>query len=217
MEFAKISNGKISVGLPPALIGHSLATLRTLGWKPLERVQHTFDPETQYFPAAPVYTEEVDRIVEDHVPVAMPEEVRAGRELSLVNTRKPALKKAAEDAMSEQLRRGFDYDFGTIPAKAPDGDLVEAGVQRFQLRDVEDRLNWQTALSTAEKLKAAGMTAAIIELRMESNLRVQCSPDEAITALSALLTWGSNLLTATWDKKDAIESAATMAALELVA
>ncbi len=193
MNFAQATpSGHISVGLPAALRGHSVETLAGLGWKPLRWVSHAFDPDTQYYPDAPSYSDQGDHILGDHVPVAMPSEVRAARDLSLAHAAKPARLEAVNAEYQRRLDAGFVY-----------------GGQRYQI-DGEAQGAMATVLA-AFAANASNPHGGV--WRTKANTMIAMSDSQCRTFLTAALTRVQHLKAVCWAKKDAISAAVTPAAV----
>lgn len=138
----------------------------------------------------------------------------AGQLAALLNILKLERKHTVENKYNLHIQQGFNFDFGQIEASFEDGSIGPAGVQTFQMRDLEDKTNWQLALAAAnEAIAAGGGDFVLVELRMASNALVRCTANQAKTALLALLSWGQECLSKSWGLKGQIVAAVDIEAL----
>jgi hypothetical protein len=103
---------------------------------------------------------------------------------------------AEVEAIRDRMLQRYPHDFG--------GDY---GVLTLQLRD-SDRIAWLTLDSNASKLIAAGQgeTAGLLEIRTEENITVPVTPNEASQAMAGLAQYGSAVMAASWQHKDALRA-----------
>ncbi|OCC25315.1 hypothetical protein MB02_01180 [Croceicoccus estronivorus] len=117
-----------------------------------------------------------------------------------------ALKHAAlKDRYTERLLQGWTHDFGA------------AGTHTLDLRPgTDDKANWTLLLLKTRDMIAAGAGNGIVQIRTSANLSIDLTATDAADAMEAFLAWGDALFDHKWDRDDAIQSAATFAALYAV-
>jgi hypothetical protein len=117
-----------------------------------------------------------------------------------------AAKAAAVNAMREEaFVTGFPIPTGP------------AAGQHMQLRNADDKANWLIAERGAKKAISLGAgEAPIVPLRSTENITTLVTPNLMLGLLDGLDAWGRAVTKHSWDLKDAIEAAATVAELGAV-
>lgn len=87
----------------------------------------------------------------------------------------------------------------------------------LQNRNLEDRQNWDLALSIYSDAVLAGMGAQLGGMfRTADNTTVTLTYSDAVSVLRGFRQWGLLVLAASWALKDAVSNAADEAALEAI-
>jgi len=105
------------------------------------------------------------------------------------------------------IQSGYPYDFGG-----------EHGIQHLQLRNNDDKINWQTVL--AGSTIAVSQGAALVpgpNIRTAENNVIQITYGEAVQMLTSLISWAESKYMVSWAKKDAIRATINDTQLDAVA
>lgn len=97
----------------------------------------------------------------------------------------------------EVMSQGFEWDFG-----AP------YGIQHLQLRNAEDKQNWQTVLSgsmAAVMMQQGDQPGPII--RTAENNNIQITYMAAVEMLTSLIDWAQQVFSVAWAKQDTARAA----------
>lgn len=120
--------------------------------------------------------------------------------------RKAAKVAAIKEAGDAVLQGGYPHDFG-----APHG------VQHLQLRNNDDKINWQTVMSAST---VAAMNGAADQpgpnIRTAENNVIQITYGQALGILSTLIGWAESKFMVTWAKSDAVAAATNDAELDAI-
>lgn len=92
-------------------------------------------------------------------------------------------------------------------------------LQHLQLRNADDKANWLIAEKNAQRAIASDSEladVALIPIRTMENQTVVVTPNETLSVLAALETWGTGVMGRAWALKDDIALAADQYELDQV-
>lgn len=108
-----------------------------------------------------------------------------------------------ECAQSDALAAGVEFDFG------PSTDSIQTRTQR-------DLINISGVAMRGMLLRANGNTEAVIQFRAQSNTSYMITGDQAIALGESVAQHTEAIYAKAWALKDAIQSATTLAELEVI-
>lgn len=111
-------------------------------------------------------------------------------------TRKDALKAAVNAKRDAVIAAGYRHNFGG-----------SAGIRTLDQRDARDETAWLSVKLMAADMVAAGQGASTISIRDASNATFTCSANVAVSAMSAMGVWRSEVSAWSWALKDEIAAA----------
>lgn len=111
-------------------------------------------------------------------------------------TRKDAMQAAVNAKRDAVIAAGYRHNFGG-----------SAGIRTLDQRDARDETAWLSVKLMAADMVAAGQGASTISIRDSSNATFTCSANVAVSAMSAMGVWRSEVSAWSWALKDEIAAA----------